>query len=125
MRSNQVNCFFNCASFVEGSINVVDGNGSGEFTSSDVVEFNELFVDEETRCSAIEQRINVDGVMGVESFKTDIHENRVSFVRGEGLASVLEVRVFGKNGGEFRFFGRERSSERTLIFVVYLFTLQG
>src|ERR1700677_5193484 len=125
MRSNQVNCFFDCASCVEGSINVVDGNGSGEFSSSNVVEFNELFVDEGTRCSAIEQRIDVDRVMSIKSFKTDIHENRVSFVRGKGLASILEIRVFGKNGGEFRFFGRERSSERTLIFVVYLFTLQG
>src|SRR6202453_4973147 len=124
MRSNQVNCFFNCASFVEGSINVVDGNGSGEFTSSNVVEFNELFVDEETRCSAIEQRIDVDRVMGVESFKTDIHENRVSFVRGKDLASVLEIRFFGKNSGEFQFLGGERSSERTMVFVVYLFTLQ-
>src|SRR6202453_3125879 len=124
MRSNQVNCFFDCASFIEGSINVVDGNGSGEFTSSDVVKLNELFVDEETRCSAIEQRIDVDRVMGVESFKTNIHENRGSFVRGKGLASILEIRVFGKNDREFRFLGRERSSERTSIFIVYLFTLQ-
>ena len=93
--------------------------------SGDVVELNELFVDKETRSSAIEQRIDVDRVMGVESFKTDINENRVSFVRGKGLASILEIRVFGKNGGEFRFLGRERSSERTSIFVVYLFTLQG
>ena len=123
MRNNQVNCFFNCASFVEGSINVVNGNGSRKFTSGDVIELNELFVDEETRSSTIEQRIDVDRVMGVESFKTDIHENRVSFVRGKGLASILEIRVFGKNGGEFRFLGRERSSERATIFVVYLFTL--
>src|ERR1700677_2990408 len=125
MRNNQIDCFFDCASFIEGSINIVNGDGSREFTSGDVVELNELFVDEETRSSAIDQRIDVDRVMGVESFKIDIHENRVSFVRGKGLASILKIRVFGKNGGEFPFFGRERSSERTLIFVVYLFTLQG
>src|ERR1700677_420175 len=124
MRNNQVNCFFDCASFIEGSINIVNGNGSGEFPSGDVVEFNELFVDEETRSSATKQRIDVDRVMGVESLKTNIHENRVSFVRGKGLASILKIRVFGENGGEFRFLGRERSSEGTTIFVVYLFILQ-
>jgi len=83
-----------------------------------------LFVDEETRSSAIEQRIDVDRVMSVQSFETDVDENRVSFVQGKDLASILEIKMFGKNSGEFRFFGRERSSERAMIFVVYLFTLQ-
>ena len=62
--------------------------------------------------------------MSVEGFETDVNENRVFFVRGKGFASVLEVRVFRKNSGEFWFLKGERSSERAMIFVVYLFTLQ-
>ena len=60
--------------------------------------------------------------MGIKCFETDVNENRVSFVRGKGLLSVLEIRVFGRNCREFQFLGGERSSERAMIFVVYLFT---
>src|SRR5271154_7154351 len=62
--------------------------------------------------------------MSVKSFKTDVDENRVSFVRGECFASILKIGMFGKNSGKFRFVGRERTSERAMIFVVYLRYLQ-
>ena len=60
--------------------------------------------------------------MGIEGFKTGVDENIVSFVRGKGFASILKIRMFGKNSREFRLVGRERASERMMIFVVYLFT---
>ena len=54
IRNNEIDCFFDCSTFVKGSINVVDGNWSRKFSSCDVIKFDGLFINEESRGSAIE-----------------------------------------------------------------------